>query len=68
MKLPQANTSAMRQQLSDGLRQTYEALVREPLPAEFLALIDKLDAIGEGLSRSCGTDAELDRSRPRPSE
>ena len=35
---------AIRLQLGEGLRRTYEPFVREPLPSEFLRLLDDLDA------------------------
>jgi Anti-sigma factor NepR len=34
---------AIRRKLAEGLRKTYEPLVREPLPSDFLKLIDKLE-------------------------
>ena len=35
---------AIHCQLGEGLRRTYEPLVREPLPSDFLKLIDDLEA------------------------
>ena len=35
---------AIQCQLGEGLRRTYEPLIREPLPSDFLKLIDDLEA------------------------
>jgi len=49
---------AIRRKLGEGLRRTYEPLVREPLPSDFLKLIDDLES---SRPLSVGTPGRLPR-------
>jgi hypothetical protein len=40
--LAQAYEREMKQRIGDGLRRTYDSTVREPLPRDWLKLIDSL--------------------------
>ena len=40
--LAQAYEREMRQQIGDGLRRSYDSTVREPLPSDWLKLLDNL--------------------------
>jgi hypothetical protein len=42
--LAQAYEREIRQRLGDGLRRSYDTTVREPLPSDWLQLIDDLEA------------------------
>ena len=42
--LAQAYEREIRQRIGDGLRRSYDSTVREPLPSDWLKLIDDLDA------------------------
>ncbi len=40
--LAQAYERELKQRIGDGLRRTYASAVREPLPSDWLKLLDKL--------------------------
>ncbi len=42
--LAQAYGREIRRQIGDGLRQTYDPMACEPLPSDWLKLIDNLEA------------------------
>ncbi len=42
--LAQAYEREVKQRLGDGMRRSYDPMVREPLPSDWLKLIDHLEA------------------------